>query len=70
MTPTNQTVARSAAISPSKATPLQVLLAVANAVDDLALDFLSHRELAAYVNIRLRQTAIRESELEDRRRAA
>jgi hypothetical protein len=62
-------LAATTALSPPKASPLQVLLAVADAIDEVAPEFLSRRELAAYTNIRLRKTAIRESDLEARRAA-
>ena len=68
-TPTVRTVAPIPAPAPPKPTPLQILLAVADAIDNVAGDFLTRRELAAFTNVRLRQTAIREAELESRRAA-
>ena len=69
MTPIRNNLTAAPTSAPPKATPLQVLLAVADAIDEVAPDFLSRRELAAYTNIRLRKTALRESELEGRRAA-
>jgi hypothetical protein len=64
VTASNRKLAAVPVVSPPKATPLQVLLAVANAIDDVAPDFLSRRELAAFRNIRLRKAAILEADLE------
>jgi len=44
-------------------------LANANANDEVAVQLLTRKQLAAYWNIRLRIVAIRESELEARRAA-
>ena len=69
MTPIKNKLSAAPVTSPTKASPLQVLLAVAEAIDEVAPGFLSRRELAAYTNIRLRKAAIREAELEGRRAA-
>jgi hypothetical protein len=69
MTSTASKVARISAPAPPDPSPLQLCLAHANKTDEVALEMLTRKQLAAYWNIRLRIVAIRESELEARRAA-
>jgi hypothetical protein len=68
-TSTAPTITRISAPAPLEPSPLQLCLAHATAADQVAVEMLTRKQLAAFWNIRLRIVAMHESELEGRRAA-